>query len=149
MIKKITDLFQVWAVLFLFLGVFNSQGWGDPMDPKLKKATFGAGCFWGVEKIYAKIPGVVSTDVGYMGGSTQNPTYQEVCMNGTGHAEVVQVTYDPAKIYARPIVTQIVPPAIFYRAEEYHQQYLQKNPGGYCSHHLQSPKIRQVLKGKS
>jgi len=186
----------------LFLGIFNNQGWGEPMDQKLKKATFGAGCFWGVEKIYAKIPGVVSTAVGYMGGATENPTYQEVCANGTGHAEVVQVTYDPAKVsyrellitfwewhdpttmnrqgpdvgsqyrsvifyhddeqskaaqhskqvleqakvYARPIVTQIVPAAKFYTAEEYHQQYLQKNPGGYCSHHLQSPKIRQVLK---
>ena len=175
------------------------------MDQKLKKATFGAGCFWGVEKIYAKIPGVASTTVGYMGGSTQNPTYQEVCANGTGHAEVVEVTYDPAKVsyeellttfwewhdpttmnrqgpdvgsqyrsvifyeddeqkktaehskqvlekakvYARPIVTQIVPAAQFYRAEEYHQQYLQKNPGGYCSHHLQSPKIREALKAPS
>ena len=197
------NLFILAAVLFL--GLFNHQGWGEPMDPKLKKATFGAGCFWGVEKIYAKIPGVVSTAVGYMGGSTQNPTYQEVCTNGTGHAEVLQVTYDPAKVsyeellttfwewhdpttmnrqgpdvgsqyrsvifyyddeqkktaehsmqilekakvYARPIVTQIVPAAQFYRAEDYHQQYLQKNPGGYCSHHLQSPKIRQALKEKS
>ncbi len=187
------------------MNIFNGQGRGEPMDQKLKKATFGAGCFWGVEKIYTKIPGVVSTAVGYMGGGSKNPTYEEVCTNRTGHAEVVQVTYDPAKvsyeellitfwewhdpttpdrqgpdvgsqyrsvifyyddaqaktaqrskqilgqskIYARPIVTQIVPAAEFYRAEEYHQEYLQKNPGGYCSHHLQSPTIRQVLKEKS
>ena len=175
------------------------------MDQKIKRATFGAGCFWGVEKIYTKIPGVVSTAVGYMGGATENPTYQQVCANNTGHAEVVQVTYDPAKVsyeellttfwewhdpttmnrqgpdvgsqyrsvifyyddeqaktarrskeileqtkvYARPIVTQIVPAAHFYTAEEYHQHYLQKNPGGYCSHHLQSPHIRETLKGKT
>jgi peptide-methionine (S)-S-oxide reductase len=61
-------------------------------------ATFGAGCFWGVEESFRQIPGVVDTKVGYLGGSMQNPTYQDVCTDETGHAEVVQVTYDPAQV---------------------------------------------------
>jgi peptide-methionine (S)-S-oxide reductase len=61
-------------------------------------ATFGAGCFWGVEESFRQIPGVVDTKVGYLGGSTQNPTYQDVCTDETGHAEVVQVTYDPTQV---------------------------------------------------
>ncbi len=170
----------------------------------LKKATFGAGCFWGVEKIFARIPGVTATRVGYAGGSTKEPTYEEVCAGRTGHAEAVEVTYDPskvgygelltvfwewhdpptlnrqgpdvgtqyrsvifthdeeqaaaarrskqlleeAKVYASPIVTEITPAGTFYTAEEYHQKYLQKNPSGYCSHHLESRRVREVLKGK-
>jgi peptide-methionine (S)-S-oxide reductase len=65
---------------------------------RYKKATFGAGCFWGVEAAFSKVPGVVATEVGYMGGSLKNPTYKEVCSGKTGHAEVVQVTYDPEKV---------------------------------------------------
>ncbi len=171
-----------------------------------KIATFGAGCFWGVEKIFAKIPGVVGTSVGYAGGFVGHPTYEAVCTGRTGHAEAVEVRYDPARVryeallitfwewhdpttpnrqgpdvgtqyrsvifthdaeqaalateskalleaahvFNRPIVTEIVPAGEFCRAEEYHQQYLVKNPGGYCSHHLQpqSLKIRQVLEGR-
>lgn len=64
----------------------------------MEQATFGAGCFWGVEETFRQIPGVVDTKVGYEGGSLQNPSYEDVCSDRTGHAEVVQVTYDPAKV---------------------------------------------------
>jgi peptide-methionine (S)-S-oxide reductase len=149
---------------------------------KTEKATFAAGCFWGVESSFAKVPGVISTQVGYTGGKTVNPTYRQVCTHLTGHAEAIEVTFDPEKLsyqkllevffenhdpttlnrqgpdvgsqyrsavfvhspeqqraaeeekdrrnrsgdYARPIVTQIVPAAPFYRAEEYHQKYYEK-----------------------
>lgn len=176
------------------------------MEPKLKKAAFAAGCFWGVEKILSKIPEVVSTEVGYMGGKVPDPTYEQVCGGRTGHSETVEVTYDPArasyeellttfweyhdpttpnrqgpdvgsqyrsiifvydleqeaaarrskqildeaKLFASPIVTEILPADKhpFYPAEEYHQDYLVKNPGGYCSHHLQSAQIRKLLQTK-
>ena len=171
-----------------------------------KKAAFAAGCFWGVEKIVAKMDGVTATAVGYMGGTTPNPTYREVCTGRTGHAETVEVTYDPSKVsyeqllitffeyhdpttrdrqgpdvgsqyrsviftyddeqaaearraierlqqatvFRQPLVTEIISAAstTFYRAEEYHQHYLQKNPDGYCSHHFQSAKIRAALQGQ-
>jgi peptide-methionine (S)-S-oxide reductase len=167
----------------------------------VKKATFAAGCFWGVEKILGELPGVVSTRVGYSGGRTQNPSYEEVCSGRTGHAEAVEISYDPAKIsyeellltfwqyhdpttkdrqgpdigsqyrsvvfyhdaeqkaaaeksvklldiarvFKNAIVTEIVPAADFYAAEDYHQKYLKKNPKGYCSHHLQSHRIAEIL----
>ena len=154
----------------------------------MEKATFGAGCFWGVEETFRKIKGVKDTAVGYTGGALQNPTYKDVCTNETGHAEVVQVTYDPAEVsydqlldvfwsahnpttlnrqgpdwgtqyrsaiffhspeqeaaarasmekleksgrFNRPIVTQIVPAPVFYRAEEYHQRYLEKRGVPSC-----------------
>jgi peptide-methionine (S)-S-oxide reductase len=155
----------------------------------MNKATFGAGCFWGVEATFRRVPGVVGTAVGYAGGHTANPTYEDVCSDRTGHAEVVEIEYDPARVayedllevfwnshdptqlnrqgpdigaqyrsaifyhdaeqkteaeeskarmeslgvYRRPIVTQIVPAAPFYRAEEYHQQYLAKRGLDSCS----------------
>jgi peptide-methionine (S)-S-oxide reductase len=64
----------------------------------MEKATFAAGCFWGVEAAFRQVPGVIDTAVGYAGGHTENPTYQDVCAHGTGHAEVVQVEYDPARV---------------------------------------------------
>lgn len=153
-----------------------------------EKATFGAGCFWGVEEAFRELTGVKKTTVGYCGGHTQNPSYEEVCSKKTGHAEVVQIDFDPAEIsyetllkkfwaihnpttlnrqgpdigsqyrscifthspeqkfaaeklkaeldasgtFQNPIVTQIVPEAPFYPAEEYHQQYFLKNGGGGC-----------------
>jgi peptide-methionine (S)-S-oxide reductase len=153
----------------------------------MRTATFGAGCFWGVEDAFRRVNGVVGTAVGYSGGSTKNPTYEDVCSGQTGHAEVVRVEYDPeivpyedllevfwnshdpttlnrqgpdigsqyrsvifaedesqrasallskARLEAagrsrRPIVTEIVGPAPFHRAEEYHQQYHEKF-GGSC-----------------
>jgi len=154
----------------------------------LQKATFGAGCFWGVEAAFRKVMGVKETAVGYAGGKTNNPTYKQVCADGTGHAEVVEVTFDPAQVnydtllevfwgihdptqlnrqgpdwgsqyrsavffhspeqeaaahaskqrleksgkFARPVVTQIVPAQTFWRAEEYHQQYLEKRGVASC-----------------
>jgi peptide-methionine (S)-S-oxide reductase len=151
-------------------------------------ATFGAGCFWGVEETFRQVPGVINTTVGYMGGHTENPTYEEVCTDKTGHAEVVQVEYDPAQVsyeelldvfwnchdptqlnrqgadvgtqyrsvifyhtpeqkelaeaskakmdqsgrWNKPIVTQIVEAGPFWKAEEYHQRYLQKRGLGSC-----------------
>ena len=65
---------------------------------RYKKATFGAGCFWGVEAAFRRVPGVIATEVGYMGGSLKNPSYEDVCTGKSGHAEVVQVTYDPEKV---------------------------------------------------
>jgi peptide-methionine (S)-S-oxide reductase len=149
-------------------------------------ATFGAGCFWGVEVAFRNVPGVVDTAVGYEGGTLPNPTYEDVCSKKTGHAEVVQVAFDPDEIsydqlldvfwdehdptqvnrqgpdigsnyrsaiffhspeqqeqaleskarvqarFARPIATEITPASDFWRAEEYHQQYLVKRGRATC-----------------
>ena len=186
----------------LLMGMASEKPMGK--GGTLKKATFGAGCFWGVEKIFSKVPGVVSTTVGYAGGATKDPTYEEVCAHGTGHAEAVELAYDPAQVsyeellmtfwewhdpttlnrqgpdvgsqyrsvifthdeeqatlakrskeileksgvFKGPIVTQILPAGPFYTAEEYHQKYLKKNPYGYCSHSLENPQVRVLLKGK-
>jgi peptide-methionine (S)-S-oxide reductase len=159
----------------------------------MEKATFGAGCFWGVESFFREVPGVTDAISGYAGGHVDNPTYKQVCTDSTGHAEVVQVTFDPAKAsydkllgvffanhdpttlnrqgpdigsqyrsvifthspeqektarakidaltkagrYKRPIVTTIEPFKNFYRAEDYHQRYFEKN--GLPSCHVTMP----------
>jgi len=161
-----------------------------PFPEGLELATFGMGCFWGAERLFWEHDGVFSTAVGYAGGHTPNPTYREVCSGRTGHAEVVQVVFDPRRVsyddllklfwenhdptqgmrqgndtgtqyrsaiythgddqrraaeasreaYARvlaaaghgAITTEIAPAPPFYYAEDYHQQYLAKNPDGYC-----------------
>jgi len=161
-----------------------------PFPAGFELAQFGLGCFWGAERLFWQTPGVYSTAVGYAGGETPNPGYEEVCSGFTNHAEAVLVVFDPAKIsYAQllkvfweghdptqgmrqgndrgsqyrsavytygeaqmqaalasrdafqaalsakgfgKITTEIEPAGEFYYAEEYHQQYLEKNPGGYC-----------------
>lgn len=148
----------------------------------MNRATFAAGCFWGIEEAFRVLDGVVNTAVGYMGGKTENPAYERVCSGETGHAEVVDIEFDPARIsyeqllekffskhnpttlnrqgwdigsqyrsaifyydedqrlvaertkaalersgrYENPIVTEIVPATAFWRAEEYHQRYIEK-----------------------
>ncbi len=152
------------------------------------KATFAAGCFWGVEAAFRRMNGVISTRVGYTGGQQNDPTYRDVCTGTTGHAEAVEITYDPAILtyrqllaeffhihdpttpdrqgpdvgcqyrsvifyhddtqraaaescmmhldsggrYRQPVVTHVVPVSEFFEAEEYHQQYFEKNKGTMC-----------------
>jgi peptide-methionine (S)-S-oxide reductase len=158
----------------------------------MAKATFAAGCFWGVEDAFRQVKGVKSTTVGYTGGTAKNPSYKEVCTGKTGHAEAVEVEFDPAQVsylellatfwkshdpttmnrqgpdvgtqyrsgiffhdaeqekeardskvvlektgvFKRPIVTEIAPASEFYRAEDYHQQYFEKQGIKAC--HLPS-----------
>ena len=161
-----------------------------PFPEGMQQAMFGLGCFWGAERKFWEAPGVYTTAVGYAGGTTPNPTYQEVCSGMTGHNEVVLVVFDPVKISYEAllkifweahnptegmrqgndvgtqyrsgvyvyndaqqqaatttrgrfqsrlrdkdfseITTEIIEAPPFYYAEDYHQQYLAKNPGGYC-----------------
>jgi peptide-methionine (S)-S-oxide reductase len=154
----------------------------------MEKATFGAGCFWGVEVEFGRIPGVIETAVGYEGGQTERPSYKDVCTDRTGHAEVVELTFDPETVtyerlldaffelhdptqlnrqgpdwgtqyrsaiffhspeqeatakkvierlsaeqkFRKPIVTQVVPAQTFWKAEDYHQKYLEKRGAVSC-----------------
>ncbi len=155
---------------------------------KTEKATFAAGCFWGVEAKFRQVEGVIATAVGYSGGASENPTYKDVCSGRTGHAEVLEIVYDPERVsyeklhevfwdshdpttlnrpgpdtgeqyrsaiffhdptqeaaarasrdalaksgrFSDPIVTEITPASTFYRAEDYHQQYLEKRGLASC-----------------
>lgn len=168
----------------------NGNPLQGPFAPELEQAVFGLGCFWGAERKFWQAAGVYSTAVGYAGGVTPNPSYEEVCSGMTGHNEVVMVIYDPSRVsyddllrifweshdptqvmrqgndvgtqyrsgiyiynevqqeaalasrdrYQQrlaengypAISTEILAAPAFYYAEEYHQQYLAKNPGGYC-----------------
>jgi peptide-methionine (S)-S-oxide reductase len=162
--------------------------WKRNPEMSIQKATFGAGCFWGVEVRFREIAGVVDAAVGYMGGHTDNPTYQQVCAKTTGHAEVVEIDFDDAEVsfeellevffsshnpttmnrqgpdrgtqyrsaiffrgaeqeaaarqaiadveesgrWTDPVVTEVAEAGTFWRAEEYHQQYLVKNGRAFC-----------------
>jgi peptide methionine sulfoxide reductase msrA/msrB len=190
------------ALKFIPVEEMDQAGYGQYLDPFVKKglikpvthetAVLAGGCFWGMEEIIRKLPGVIKTTVGYSGGTTANPTYEEVCTGGTGHAESIQIIFDPARLsyetlldyffrmhdpttlnqqhndrgtqyrsaifytsdaqkqtaeqvkarwdksgkFNRPIVTEITAATKFYSAEDYHQKYLIKNPGGYTCHVL-------------
>lgn len=163
------------------------SGTGEARLDQAQRATFAAGCFWGVEAAFREINGVVKTRVGYTGGRTTEPTYEQVCSHGTGHAEAVDVWFDPAEVsyerlletfwrihnpttrgrqgwdigdqyrsaifvhdsdqaalaassldneqhsLTKPIVTEITPAGTFYEAENYHQQYFEKQDRGACA----------------
>jgi len=188
-------------VLFTWFLTSPAHAESETMKDSTQKATFAGGCFWGIERVFSELDGVVSTQVGYTGGPGKDPDYESVCTGRTGHAEAIEIIFDPSKIryekllevffnhhdpttlnrqgpdigtqyrsaifyhnegqkataleakelldragiFKRPIVTEISPASPFYKAEEYHQKYLKKNPHGYCSIQLQSEKISQVL----
>jgi len=182
---------------FVKAGLVQPSGGSTPSEKitgttKRETAILAGGCFWGMEEILRKIPGVLETTVGYSGGAVPNPTYKQVCTGRTGHAEAIRVVFDPSKLtyegllgyffrmhdpttlnrqhndvgtqyrsaifytseeqkqvaervkaqvdksgkFQRPIVTEITKAGEFYSAEEYHQKYLVKNPGGYTCHVL-------------
>lgn len=158
----------------------------------MEKAILAGGCFWGMEDLIRRQKGVVASRVGYTGGHTQSPTYKQVCTGSTGHAEAIEIEFDPALTNYRkilefffqmhdpttqnrqggdvgtqyrsavfylneeqkntaeqlikeidaaafldtPVVTEVVPASEFYEAEDYHQDYLEKNPGGYTCHFI-------------
>jgi len=190
------------ALNFIPVEEMDQAGYGQYLEPFIKAglvkapvhetAILAGGCFWGMEEIIRKIPGVIKTSVGYSGGTTGDPTYEEVCTGGTGHAESIQIEFDSARLsyeellnyffrmhdpttlnrqhndigtqyrsaifytteaqkktaevvkakwdksgkFSRPITTEITAAGKFYPAEEYHQKYLVKHPGGYTCHVL-------------
>jgi peptide methionine sulfoxide reductase MsrA len=115
-------------------------------EPRLETALLAGGCFWGMQDLIRKIPGVVRTDVGYTGGATAAPGYHEVKTGRTGHAEAVRVVFDPKQLsyadllekwfFRSPVVTELAEAGPYTPAEDYHQDYLEKNPGGYTCHFM-------------
>src|SRR2546426_6553501 len=190
------------SLRFIPVEEMDQAGYGEYLEPFAKAglikapmhetAILAGGCFWGMEEIIRKIPGVIKSTVGYSGGKTADPTYEEASTGGTGHAEAIQVVFDPTRLsydklldyffrmhdpttlnrqhndvgtqyrsaifyaseaqkqtaenvkarwekfrkFSRPITTEVTPATKFYSAEEYHQKYLMKNPGGYTCHVL-------------
>jgi methionine-S-sulfoxide reductase len=176
----------------ILLSVFFTFSIRAEVTAKTETATFAAGCFWGSEEFFRKIPGVLKTQVGYTGGKTSNPKYEQMHDGKTGHAESVEIVFDPAKVsyqtlmdqfykmhdpttlnkqgndegnqyrsaifynsekqkqeamafkakvdnsraWKNPVVTEITPAQKFWSAENYHQKYLVKNPGGYDNHYV-------------
>jgi len=193
------------SLKFIPLEEMAAAGYGDQLapfvqagltkaPPKTETAILAGGCFWGMQEILRQIPGVIKTTVGYTGGTVPNPTYEMVCAHNTGHAESVEIVFDPAKLsyeqllgyffrmhdpttrdqqendigaqyrsaifytsdeqkqvaekvkrqvdqsgkWKNPVVTEITKATVFYPAEDYHQDYLVKNPGGYNCHYLRN-----------
>lgn len=178
--------------LFALLAAVSSFSANAATNAPTETATLAAGCFWGTEEFFRKVPGVVSTQVGYAGGKMKNPGYEDVSSGGTGHAESLELKFDPSKVSYRdllvlffkmhdpttanrqgndsgtqyrsaiffhgpeqkktaealmsqinaskawkaPLTTELAPAGAFFPAEEYHQRYLVKHPGGYDNHYL-------------
>jgi peptide-methionine (S)-S-oxide reductase len=184
---------------WIFLSVLVAFGSMNAQE-KVNRATLGGGCFWCVEAVYQTAPGILSVTSGYAGGELPNPTYEQVCTGRTGHAEVVQIEFDPGKIsyeqiidlfwkahdpttlnrqgadvgpqyrsiilyeneaqkaaaekskaaaqahFKNPIVTEIAPLRVFYRAEAYHQDFYDKNPNYPYSQAVIAPKLEKLRK---
>ncbi|OQX25553.1 MAG: peptide-methionine (S)-S-oxide reductase [Desulfobacteraceae bacterium IS3] len=198
--------FLIFLIGIIFLGIFGMVHGEDAKNigaaqADNKKATFAGGCFWCMEPPFAQLEGVISATSGYAGGDVKEPTYEQVCSGKTGHAEAVEIVYDPSKItyselldvfwknidptqingqfadrgtqyrtavfyhdeeqkgiaeaskeklqqsgkYDKPIVTEVVPAAEFYKAEDYHQDYYKKNPVRY-KYYRQGSGREQYLK---
>lgn len=191
-------MFQLFLIILnIFITDMESKS-----NFKYEKVTFAGGCFWCIEAVFEEVDGVIDVVSGYSGGFKKNPTYEEVCTGNTGHAECVQITFDPEKIsyiellnifwkihdpttlnrqgadigtqyrsaifyhseqqriaaekskdeiakyFKDKIVTEIVPFKIFYKAEEYHQDYYKKNPeAAYCKFVI-APKVQKFKSGK-
>lgn len=191
------------TILIIFALIFTTNSLSQNMKTKKNElATFGGGCFWCTEAIFQELKGVYSVEAGYAGGTTQNPTYEDVCTGTTGHAEVIQITYDSSiikyellleiffkthnpttlnqqgadrgtqyrsvvfyhnrsqketaqemikaleanAVFDAPIVTEIVPFDVYYKAENYHQNYYENNPSnGYCNVVI-NPKLTKFMK---
>ncbi len=200
---KTFDYFRILLVITISLGIvgysFSQNRHLKSKEMKTETATFGAGCFWCTEAIFDRIEGVIKVEPGFSGGSTKNPTYNQVISETTGHAEVAQITFDPTKvtyqsllevfwkthdptslnrqgadvgtqyrsvifyhndqqkmlanryltelqasgIWAKPIVTELEEFEVFYPAENYHNDYYEKNPNNSYCNFVITPKIEK------